>query len=81
MTEIHNYVLPGGPDDLFVSDCWMNWCRKERAAQVKHNHNNSLISGTYYVSREDYVHAGLTLPNLSRFAPISHSHEAMGQRY
>tara|TARA_Y100000004_G_scaffold177484_1_gene219099 strand:+ start:2090 stop:2827 length:738 start_codon:yes stop_codon:yes gene_type:complete len=68
MTEIHNYVLPGGPDDLFVSDCWMNWCRKERAAQVKHNHNNSLISGTYYVSREDYVHAGLdffqTCPDL-----------------
>ena len=59
MTEVHNYVLPEGADDLFVSDCWMNWCKKERAEQVKHNHNNSLISGTYYVVREDWVHAGL----------------------
>ena len=59
MTEIHNYVLPEGADDLFVSDCWMNVCKKERAEQVKHNHNNSIISGTYYVVREEHVHEGL----------------------
>ena len=59
MTEVHNYILPKGADDLFVSDCWLNVCVKERAQQIKHNHNNSIISGTYYVVREEHVHEGL----------------------
>lgn len=57
MTEVHNYIIENG-NEVIITDCWMNRC-VERSHQVEHNHHNSIISGTYYVKKEEWVHAGL----------------------
>lgn len=55
-TKVHNYILDD--NNLIITDAWMNYCL-ERAEQPEHNHHNALISGTYYVNLEEWVHAPL----------------------
>lgn len=57
MTEVLDYIID---DDIPVitTDSWLNVCG-ERSNQVKHNHNNCIVSGTYYVDRQEWVHSGI----------------------
>jgi len=57
MTKVHNYIIENG-NEVIITDCWMNKTL-ERATQVDHNHHNAMISGTYYVNKEEWVHSGL----------------------
>jgi uncharacterized protein (TIGR02466 family) len=57
MTQVHNYVIEDD-NEVLITDCWLNRC-VERSGQVLHNHHNCLISGTYYVNKEEWVHSGL----------------------
>lgn len=57
-TKVHNYVIQD-ENELLITDAWMNYCL-ERAEQFEHNHHNCLISGTYYVNLEQWVHAPLS---------------------
>ena len=57
MTKVHNYVIEDD-NELLITDAWMN-VAGERASQIQHNHHNSIISGTYYVNKEEWVHEGL----------------------
>jgi len=43
---------------MLITDSWMNVC-EERASQQDHNHHNCIVSGTYYVHREEWVHSGI----------------------
>ena len=43
---------------MLITDSWMNVCA-ERAGQQDHNHHNCIVSGTFYVNREEWVHAGI----------------------
>jgi uncharacterized protein (TIGR02466 family) len=57
MTQVLDYEID---EDIPVitTDSWLNVCG-ERTTQVKHNHNNCIVSGTYYVDRQEWVHAGI----------------------
>lgn len=57
MTKVHNYIIEGD-NCVLITDAWMN-VAGERTRQIEHNHHNSLISGTYYVNKEPWVHEGL----------------------
>ena len=57
MTKVHNYIIEED-NSVLITDAWMN-VAGERTRQVEHNHHNSLMSGTYYVNKEDWVHEGL----------------------
>lgn len=57
MTKVLDYEIEDNVK-ILTTDSWLNVCG-ERSTQVKHTHHNSLISGTYYVNRKEWVHAGI----------------------
>ena len=44
---------------MLITDCWMNYCTHEHTWQIKHNHNNCMIVGTYFVDFDEKLHAPL----------------------
>lgn len=56
-TEVLEYDLNGS--DMLITDCWMNHCSKEHCWQIKHNHNNCMIVGTYFVNYDEKLHSPL----------------------
>lgn len=57
MTEVLDYEIEED-NQIITTDSWLNVCG-ERTHQVKHNHHNCIVSGTYYVDRQEWVHAGI----------------------
>ena len=55
---IHN-TLGCNCDNVVIVQCWINDCSKG-GSQPPHNHQNSLISGTYFVNYTPEIHAPLT---------------------
>lgn len=56
-TDVMEYDLNGSR--MLVTDCWMNYCSKEHCWQIKHNHNNCIIVGTYFVDFDEKLHSPL----------------------
>ena len=44
---------------MLITDCWMNYCTHEHTWQIKHNDNNCMIVGTYFVDFDEKLHAPL----------------------
>ena len=72
-TEILEYDL--NESNMLITDCWMNNCSTEHTWQIKHNHNNCMIVGTYFVDFDPKLHAPLdfyrntykdTIPSMSQ---------------
>jgi len=57
MTEVLDYQIEED-NKILITDSWVNICG-ERAGQIDHNHHNCLVAGTFYVHREEWVHAGI----------------------
>lgn len=57
MTEILDYEIENS-NPIIITDSWLNVCG-ERTTQVCHNHHNCIVSGTYYVNRQEWVHSGI----------------------
>jgi len=73
MTEVLDYTVEDD-NSVIVTDSWLNVCG-ERSHQIKHNHHNCLISGTYYVNRQEWVHAGIEFykPNIELHPMLAHT--------
>ena len=73
MTEVLDYIIEEN-NPIIVTDSWLNVCG-ERSHQVRHNHHNCLISGTYYVNRQEWVHAGIEFykPNIELNPIMAHT--------
>lgn len=56
-TDVLEYELNGS--NLLITDCWLNHCSKEHCWQIKHNHNNCIIVGTYFVDFDPKIHSPL----------------------
>lgn len=56
-TNILEFDLNGSK--MLITDCWMNYCSKEHCWQIKHNHNNCMIVGTYFVDYDHKIHSPL----------------------
>ena len=72
MTEVLDYIIED-ENVILTTDSWLN-VAGERTNQMKHNHHNSLISGTFYVNRSEWVHAGIEFyrPNIELHPMIVH---------
>jgi uncharacterized protein (TIGR02466 family) len=55
MVDILGYEIDS---EILITDSWINKAQ-ERSFQIKHNHSNCIVSGTYYVNFEDLVHSPL----------------------
>jgi len=74
MTKVLDYIIEED-NEILVTDSWLNWCSVERANQVRHNHHNCIVSGTYYVHRQEWVHAGIEF-----YRPNIELHPVMAQK-
>ena len=63
-TEILEYDL--NESKMLITDCWMNYCSTEHCWQIKHNHNNCMIVGTYFVDFDEKIHSPLDFYRPSR---------------
>ena len=72
MTEVLDYIIDNDVP-IITTDSWMN-VAGERTGQMKHNHHNSLVSGTFYVYRSEWVHSGIEFyrPHVELYPRISH---------
>ena len=72
MTEVLDYIIDNDVP-IITTDSWMN-VAGERTGQLKHNHHNSLVSGTFYVYRSEWVHSGIEFyrPHVELYPRISH---------
>ena len=60
--EYINKVLGNDCEDVIVTECWLNVC-KRGGLQPPHNHCNSIVSGTYFVNFIPGKHAPLLFVN------------------
>ena len=60
--EYINKVLGNECEDVIVTECWLNVC-KRGGLQPPHNHCNSIVSGTYFVNFVPGKHAPLLFVN------------------
>jgi uncharacterized protein (TIGR02466 family) len=60
--EYINKVLDNECEDVIVTECWLNVC-KRGGLQPPHNHCNSIVSGTYFVNFVPGKHAPLLFVN------------------
>ena len=49
---LHNVINPSGEVEIYLTQSWLNWTRKDES-HPKHSHPNSVLSGILYINANE----------------------------